>query len=253
MDAQQLAKFADQTDQSIKMEKFCAYLDYADAFACRIGLWPVASWKTVQGKSPLHLYAGKLRRALPQYLTHIGLTPFFPSSRNIPHDICKPMPLDDHSIDTYQSEDVFEHVPLESLAAVLDEIYRVLKPGGLFRLSVPDYGCDLYQNRSIRDESGKIVFDPGGGGRFEGGAVLDGGHLWFPTYDIVTKLFTETRFGREGRFRILHGTRGPDDFVLDDIDYSLGYVQRTPDHDDRVWNPRRPLSIVVDAYKDAIA
>jgi len=233
------------------MEKIYSLLDYIDAAACRIGAWPVASWEKTRRRAPLRLYAGKLRRALPQFATHIGLTPFFPSSRNIPHDITKPMPLADNSVDVYQSEDVFEHVPLEAIPGVFDEIHRILKPGGLFRLSVPDYGCDVYQQRSVRDADGDIVFDPGGGGRFENGAVVDGGHLWFPTHDIVRDLFNKSRFGTQGTVRFLHATRAPGDFLLDDIDYSLGDIQRTPDHDERTRNPRRPLSIVVDARKTA--
>lgn len=234
------------------MEKLYAYLDYLDTIACRIGLAPAGSWDMARHRTPLRLYAGKLRRALPQYATHIGLTPFFPSTRNIPHDICKPMPLVDSSVDIYQSEDVFEHIPIETIPDVFDEIYRVLKPDGLFRLSVPDYGCDIYQQRAVRDASGNIVFDPGGGGRFENGKVLDGGHVWFPTYAIVRALFDKSRFGREGSVRFLHATRGPGDFLLDDIDYSLGNIQRTPDHDERPRNPRRPLSIVVDARKGPV-
>ena len=33
------------------------------------------------------------------------------------------------------------------------------------------------------------------------------------------------------------------------IDYSIGHVMRTPDHDERVQNPFRPMSIVVDCIK----
>ena len=33
------------------------------------------------------------------------------------------------------------------------------------------------------------------------------------------------------------------------IYYSLGFVLRTPDHDERTQNPFRSLSIVVDLYK----
>ena len=36
---------------------------------------------------------------------------------------------------------------------------------------------------------------------------------------------------------------------MKNIDYSLGYIKRTPDNDKRVKKPRRPMSIVVDCYK----
>jgi SAM-dependent methyltransferase len=231
------------------MEFLDRYLDYLDALACKIGIAKVADWETVRAGPSAKLYAGKLRRSLPQFRSHFGLTPFFPSMRNIPHDICSPIPLLDASVDVYQSEDVFEHVPYEKLPAVFDDIYRVLKPGSLFRLSVPDYGSDLHRERSLRDGDGNIVFDPGGGGGFENGEVVGGGHVWFPTYENVQDLFANSRFSREGKVRVLHATKGPNDFILEPIDYSLGYVQRTPDNDHRARAPRRPLSIVVDAYK----
>ena len=37
--------------------------------------------------------------------------------------------------------------------------------------------------------------------------------------------------------------------VINYIDYSLGFISRTPDNDERVQSPRRPLSIVIDCYK----
>ena len=37
--------------------------------------------------------------------------------------------------------------------------------------------------------------------------------------------------------------------ILNTIDYSKGFVSRTPDNDKRVQNPKRALSIVVDCYK----
>ena len=37
--------------------------------------------------------------------------------------------------------------------------------------------------------------------------------------------------------------------VTHPIDYSIGHVMRTPDHDERVKNPYRPMSLVVDCIK----
>lgn len=224
-------------------------LDRLDYHLCRHGLTKAAAWNDLEGDSALRLYAGRLYRGAPQYRSFFGLTPFRPSLRNIPHDVLQPMPLPDCCVDIYQSEDVFEHLPYDKLPDVLDEIYRVLKVGGLFRLSMPDYGCDVYASRSETDEAGHIVFDPVGGGRLEDKKVVGGGHLWFPTYESVKELFVGTRFSKSGSIRFLHYFRSDGKFVLEKIDYSLGYVKRTPDHDSRVNSPRRPLSIVVDAVK----
>ena len=37
--------------------------------------------------------------------------------------------------------------------------------------------------------------------------------------------------------------------IMKDIDYTNGYISRTPDNDKRVQDPRRPMSIVVDCFK----
>ena len=224
-------------------------LDTLDLWTCKVGLRSAAQWTPVRSGAITKLYAGRLSRGSPQFSTHLGQTPFAPSSRNIAHDVTTPLPLADGTINIYQACDVFEHIRYAQLPFVFDEIYRVLKPGGLFRLSVPDYRCDVYRARSKKDERGNIVFDPGGGGRFEGGKVIDGGHVWFPVYKLVKALFDDSSFADGGRVDYLHYTRDDGKFVLRRIDYSLGHIERTPDHDDRVMAPDRPLSIVVDAYK----
>jgi hypothetical protein len=113
---------------------------------------------------------------------------------------------------------------------------------------MPDYRCDVLRNRCIYDDRGNIVFDPGGGGRFEAGLVVDGGHLWFPLLEDVMKLFEKSRFHPQ-KVHVLHGYIDNNNAIMNTIDYSLGNVKRTPDNDDRVSAPHRPMSMVIDAYK----
>ncbi len=229
--------------------RICRWLDILDYAACRSGLSQFPDWSKAKKSDPLRLYAGKLRRGLPQFKTHWGVTPFFASSRNVQHDVSLPYPIEDNSVEAYQSEDVFEHIPLEKMPAMFDEIFRVLKPGGLFRLSVPDYNFDMYKERTQRDSDGGFLFDPGGGGHLENGKVVGGGHLWFPTVDLMQDIFSRTKFSTEGDVKYLHYTNADGSHVIDPIDYSLGYIQRTPDHDARVADNPRPISIVIDAWK----
>lgn len=223
--------------------------DWYDHSLCKLGIRRAATFSDVLARPERRLYAGRISRGLQQYGTSVGMTPYFPNSHNIDHDVTAPLPIPDNSIAIYQSEDVFEHVPEDTLVAMFDEIYRVLEPGGLFRLSLPDYRFDIYRDRSARGVDGEIVFDPGGGGAFEAGKIVDGGHLWFPTYEKVKALFEQSRFTTGGSVGFLHYTRADGVSVLEEIDYSLGHVIRTPDHDARARSPRRALSIVVDARK----
>jgi SAM-dependent methyltransferase len=230
-------------------ERIYRCIDIADYFLCRYGPLSFPSWEDFQKSNSRKLYAGKLSRSLPQYATHFGLTPFYGSTRNIKHDVAEPLPIPDGSVDVFQSEDVFEHIELAKMPAIFDEIYRVLSPNGLFRLSLPDYRFALYAQRCRKGPSGEIVFDPGGGGHFVDGRVTGGGHVWFPTIEIVRDLFQRSLFGSRGIVKFLQFNNADGTFKMDPIDYSFGHVRRTPDHDVRASDRPRPISIVVDAFK----
>jgi SAM-dependent methyltransferase len=225
-------------------------IDWFDRVLCKSGLARHATFDTLLSKRHRALYAGRLSRYLPQYRTHIGLTPFFPSSRNIGFDVTEPLPIPDSCIDIYQAEDVFEHIEYDKLPAVFDEIYRVLKPGGYFRLSVPDYRFDQYRDRSLRGPEGEFLFDPGGGGSYEKGVVVGGGHVWFPTFELVDELFRQSSFADGGTVNFLQYNAPDGTSVLNRVDARRGYVQRVPDNDPRVAADPRPISIVVDAFKN---
>ena len=192
-----------------------------------------------------YLYAGDVPD-MDEYKHFIGLSLLQGNDRQIKHDVTKALPLPDNSIDGYQSEDVFEHIEMNELPAVIDEIYRVLKPGASFRLALPDYRCDLLHNRTLRNSEGVILFDPEGGGKYIDGKVIRGGHVWFPTYELVKGVLDKTQF-KNVIFYHYYDQDGQG--VTKSIDYSKGYVMRTPDHDNRVSNPYRPMSIVVDCVK----
>tara|TARA_B100000497_G_C7680909_1_gene411956 strand:- start:2107 stop:2466 length:360 start_codon:yes stop_codon:yes gene_type:complete len=102
----------------------------------------------------------------------------------------------------------------------------------------------------MKDKSGSILFDAGGGGSYDAinHKVVGGGHVWFPRYETVKALIDTTPFERCVFYHYYNEGGEP---ITDDIDYSKGYVQRTPDHDDRVKYPKRPMSIVVDCLKDS--
>lgn len=55
---------------------------------------------------------------------------------NVAHGI----PFDDTSVDAIFHEHLFEHITLEQGATLMDECFRVLKPGGILQIGVPDAG-----------------------------------------------------------------------------------------------------------------
>ena len=48
------------------------------------------------------------------------------------------LPLADHSMDAVVSLETIEHLPQDRVDLFLNELYRVLKPGGLLLMSTPD-------------------------------------------------------------------------------------------------------------------
>lgn len=53
-------------------------------------------------------------------------------------DIGRPLPFADHSVDWVYAEHLIEHVPLGLAVHWLGEVRRILRPGGLLRLTTPD-------------------------------------------------------------------------------------------------------------------
>lgn len=143
-----------------------------------------------------------------------------------------------------------EHIEYDLLKDSINDIYRLLKPGGLFRLSMPDYKCDVLYNRSEKDKNGNIIFDQRGGGTYDimNKKVIGGGHVWFPKFSSVKSLLELTHFSND-KINYLHYYDNNNIPVTNKIDYNKGYISRTPDNDDRIKNPYRPMSIVVDCYK----
>ena len=55
------------------------------------------------------------------------------------HDLKKGIPYDDCSVDMVYHSHFLEHLPKESAPGFLRECRRVLKPGGIIRVVVPDF------------------------------------------------------------------------------------------------------------------
>lgn len=208
-------------------------------------LGDVMTWQKLAQMPTIKLYAG----LIPDWqknkgLIGIRLRPSDPA--HIQHSLTEPIPLPDNSVDSFQSEDVFEHIEYQKLPAVINEIYRLLKPNAILRISLPDYNSDIYKSRCVLDSNGRIICDPGGNG-----GPYDPPHCWFPTIENMTQLLNKTKFAQQGKIQFLHYTNPDGTAVMKPIDYSKGLVIRTPDFDKRAQNPPRPFSIVVDLIKNS--
>lgn len=71
---------------------------------------------------------------------------------DISHDLLAntKIPLEDNSLDAIYSSHVMEHLPQDSVEYFFKEAKRILKPGGIMRISVPD--TDLAINAFLRGD-----------------------------------------------------------------------------------------------------
>ena len=200
----------------------------------------------IKNNENIYLSTGNITRHKNKYPFKY-LSPNLNDNNHIHHNIIEKIDLPDNKVDIFLSEEFIHKIPFNFIENIINEIYRLLKPNGLFRLSLPDYRCDILDNRVLKDNNGNILFDKGGGGRYHNNKII-GGTLWFPKYEKVKELLEKTNFENE-KITFLHYYDENNNKIMNNIDYSLGIISRTPDFDNRVKNPRRPMSIVVDCRK----
>lgn len=82
-----------------------------------------------------YLNVGCGKRLHPSWI-NIDILPTDPEV--MVYDIRRSFPFDDNSVDVVYHSHVLEHIPKAEVPEFLQECYRVLKPGGIMRVVVPD-------------------------------------------------------------------------------------------------------------------
>ena len=82
----------------------------------------------------------------------------------IKHDLnsSKPIPVKDNSVDSIFCSHTLEHIEPERITPLLRDFYRILKPGGVCRIVVPDASVAiyLYMNDAKKLEDKKYCSKP---------------------------------------------------------------------------------------------
>jgi predicted SAM-dependent methyltransferase len=138
-----LADHLDMLDPAIEIKGKLAHkariatrwMSYTDGGLVRNYFDHEASWK-------LHVGTGK--NSLPGWLN----TDYEPSPGIAFLDATKPFPFDNNIFEYVYSEHMIEHISFEAGTSMLRECFRVLKPGGIVRISTPDLAflVNLYLN-----------------------------------------------------------------------------------------------------------
>lgn len=172
-------------------------------------------WEDVLEKNPLFLHLGGSVMCHPhpnyRHYVSVDLTP--PADGwGVVHDLRHPLPLPDGCVDRLHTEDLLEHLQVDELDRLLAECHRVLKKDGMMRIACPDYN----------NPKDRPYADKGYDDRFPL-------HITFTTYALVRALIERSPFTRYAFRAYWDG----DNFVSKPIDYSLGWVRRTPENDIR--------------------
>jgi len=208
--------------------------------------------------SEKYVYFGNLYPGEEQYKSDlfVGLALRNPQPKDILHDARTALPFQNNSVIGFQSQDVFEHIPYEKVPFTLDEVFRCLRPEGLFRLSLPDYNSPLLKSRSVYDCHGNLLCDLAMGGTVRGrmnggldvGFTQDGNaHLWFPNYGNVLHLIISSQIRKCSSISVHQTWIDSKTYVCKQFDQTIMPVMRTPPRDMRAAG--KPVSIVIDFIK----
>jgi SAM-dependent methyltransferase len=104
----------------------CIYIQYG------CGLDAPEEWLNYDASPTLHI------QRIPWLSRVIRMGVHFPKN-TLSGDIVKGLPLNDQSADAIYCSHVLEHLSLYDFKKALVNTHKILKPGGLFRLVVPDF------------------------------------------------------------------------------------------------------------------
>ena len=202
-------------------------------------------WSDIDFNRNISLYAGDIYDEYHLKNNNLyGLSITHSDRRHIYHDITNKYPIPDNTVYAYQAEDVLEHIEYNKILDVINEIYRVLKKGSVFRICLPDYNSPKLKKVSMYSPEGELLYDATGGGNYKDGSVCNGGHVWFPKYEIVDALLNQSEFKK---IEWLCYWDNDEKLHYKDIDFANGYIIRIPDNITN--NDLRVYSMVIDCIK----
>ncbi len=137
-----------------------------------IGRYNFPFWKLV-GASVTSSYRKKWQASESDRILNLGggsncldgcLTVDIDPRSDVYVDLSKKLPFPDASVDAIFCEEAIEHISLEAGKQLLQECWRILKPGGAIRLATPDlnwFTSKLSQSHTHCHELNQIFYEHG--------------------------------------------------------------------------------------------
>lgn len=128
-------------------------------------------------------------------------------------DVCwdittKELPFPDNRFEGIFTEHCLEHIPFEACKKVLKEFFRVLKPGGIARIIVPD--GELYLDKYQEQKGGEPLHMPYGKGYISplhriNGIFREHGHLFIYDFETFKVMLQEIGFSGVEKKTFMNG------------------------------------------------
>jgi predicted SAM-dependent methyltransferase len=119
---------------------------------------------------------------------------------DFPLDIEKSLPFPNGALDAIYGSEVIEHIPREKVRPFLQEAYRVLRPGGVLRLTTPDLKaiCRIYlgsHDKTTLDEHKTTWTEPEFSPHYWINATFrNWGHQWIWDFESLAELLNSVGF-----------------------------------------------------------
>ena len=141
-------------------------------------------------------------------------TDYFPKDKKVYHlDATKKIPIQNEVFAFCFTEHMIEHISLRNAEFFIAELYRVLKPGGVLRISTPDFDflINLYQGElgELGEKYMKWSYDNFLTEEFKpkpiyifNNFVRDWGHLFIYNFDSLKNILEEAGFKKIYRVEV---------------------------------------------------